>query len=83
MARLPGTTKTGGRVAGTPNKISGDLRAAIIESFEMAGGAEYLLKQSQENPTAYMSLMAKVIPKEVEMKVTGTQIFATSEDAKL
>lgn len=64
--------KTGGRQKGTPNKVSRDLRAAIIEAFYAGGGVTYLIEQSTANPVAFMSLLGKVVPKEVEATVTGS-----------
>lgn len=63
--------KTGGRTKGTPNKISRDIREAVLESFSKVGGAEYLAKQAHENPTAYLSLLGKVLPMAVSGEVTG------------
>jgi hypothetical protein len=57
--------KTGGRVAGTPNKINGDVKAMILGALTAAGGEEYLLKQAHENPTAFMTLLGKVLPLQV------------------
>lgn len=58
--------KTGGRQAGTPNKITADLKRAILEAAEAAGGdggtAGYLTLQAHENPAAFMSLLGKVLP---------------------
>ena len=58
--------KTGGRVKGTPNKITADLKRAILEAAEAAGGeggtAGYLTRQADENPAAFMTLLGKVLP---------------------
>lgn len=58
--------KTGGRTKGTPNKITADLKRAILEAAEAAGGeggtAGYLTRQANENPAAFMTLLGKVLP---------------------
>ena len=54
--------KTGGRVAGTPNKLSGDVKAMILGALEQKGGVDYLVKQADDNPTAFLSLVGKVLP---------------------
>lgn len=59
--------KTGGRVAGTPNRINADLKDMIITALSAAGGVQYLKRQADENPSAFMSLVGKVLP----MQVTG------------
>lgn len=60
--RKPGTPKTGGRQKGTPNKISADVKAMVLEALSNAGGADYLLKQAKENPNAFLTLVGKVLP---------------------
>lgn len=54
--------KTGGRVAGTPNKISGDVKAMVLSALEKKGGVDYLVEQADQNPTAFLSLVGKVLP---------------------
>jgi hypothetical protein len=61
--------KTGGRVKGVPNKLTGDIKAMIVEAFKKAGGVEYLVKQSQVNPIAFMGLVGKVLP----LQISGDQ----------
>ena len=66
VGRPKGTPKTGGRKKGTPNKISSALKEAILEAAEQAGGEHgtvgYLVVQAHANPTAFMSLLGKVLP---------------------
>lgn len=61
--------KTGGRKAGTPNKLTASVKDAIEQAFEQAGGVGYLVQQSQDNPVAFMSLIGRVIPKDVTVQV--------------
>lgn len=67
--RKPGTPKTGGRQKGTPNKINALLKDAILQAAEAAGGpggmVGYLTLQAHENPSAFMSLLGKVLPQQV------------------
>lgn len=55
-----------GRPKGSPNKITADLKRAILEAAEAAGGeggtAGYLTRQADENPAAFMTLLGKVLP---------------------
>ncbi len=63
MAGRPkGIPKTGGRKAGTPNKINADLKAMILTALGNAGGVEYLTTQANANPVAFMTLVGKVLP---------------------
>ena len=59
--------KTGGRKKGTPNKLTGDVRAMILGALEDVGGRKYLVTQAKQNPTAFLTLVGKVLP----MQVTG------------
>lgn len=65
ISKVPGS----GRQKGVTNKDNANIRAMILESLSMAGGVEYLYRQSQEQPVAYLGLIAKVIPKEVEATI--------------
>lgn len=64
-----------GRPKGAVNKNSKLLKDAILEAAEKAGNkfgkeglVSYLEHQAKENPSAYMSLMGKVLP----LQVTGS-----------
>lgn len=55
------------RRKGIPNKVSGSIREMILMALDKAGGVEYLVKQAQYNPVAFMGLLGRVLP----MQVTG------------
>ena len=67
MAGL-GAPKTGGRQAGTPNKLSADVRAMILAALERAGGEDYLVQQASANPRAFLSLLGRILPTQVTGK---------------
>lgn len=52
-----------------PAKLTADVRQMIVEAFEKAGGVEYLARQAEANPQAFMALLGKILPKDVN--VTG------------
>ncbi len=56
-----------GRVRGTPNKITKALKDMILTALDRKGGADYLERQADENPQAFMTLLGKVLP----LQVTG------------
>lgn len=58
--------KTGGRTKGTPNKVTGELKDMILTALENKGGVKYLERQAEDNPTAFMSLVGKVLPMTVQ-----------------
>jgi hypothetical protein len=71
MSKVEGKRpKTGGRTKGTPNKVTGLLKDAIIQAATDAGGGDlvlYLKDQAQQNPGPFLGLLGKVLP----MQVTG------------
>lgn len=78
-----------GRPKGSVNKTTGLLKDAILLAADKAGGkggmVGYLHKQAQENPTAFMTLLGKVLPTQVNTKVDVTdplkQLFAEIADS--
>lgn len=58
--------RRGGRQKGTPNKLSADVKAMVLEALDKAGGANYLFAQAHANPTAFMTLVGKVLPMQVQ-----------------
>lgn len=64
-----------GRKAGVPNKINGDVKEMILGALQDAGGKDYLLQQAMANPTAFMALIGKVVPKDVKLEADGKMTF--------
>jgi hypothetical protein len=56
-----------GRVKGVPNKVTGELKEMILQALAGAGGVDYLMVQARETPTAFLTLVGKVLP----LQVTG------------
>lgn len=63
---LIGKGKAGpGRPKGIPNKTTTALKEMILQALgeaHVGGGIEYLKKQAADNPTAFLSLVGKVLP---------------------
>ena len=56
-----------GRPKGAPNKVTAAIKEMIESALDKAGGVDYLVAQSRENPVAFMGLVGKVLP----MQITG------------
>ena len=56
-----------GRKKGTPNKNTGLLKEMILQALDEqdGGGIAYLKRQAENNPTAFMTLLGKVLPTQV------------------
>jgi hypothetical protein len=37
----------------------------IVAALDVAGGTEYLARQAEQNPTAFMGLLSKVLPLQI------------------
>lgn len=62
MPAHKGQPKVGGRQKGTPNKVTKALKDMILGALNNAGGEEYLQRQADENPSAFLVLVGKVLP---------------------
>ena len=71
-----------GRVKGVPNKTTADIKAMILGALSDVGGQSYLAEQAHENPVAFMGLIAKVLPKEVNAEVRGSIELVLAERLK-
>ena len=69
-----------GRPKGSSNKVTKALKDMILGALDDAGGQAYLTAQASENPTAFLSLIGKVLPSEVKNDVSGT-LFVVWENA--
>jgi hypothetical protein len=65
MSFIPGKPKTGGRQAGTPNRLTGLFREAVLCVYERLGGHDAFLQWARENPTEYYKIAARLIPTEM------------------
>lgn len=65
MAKPKGLPKSGGRKKGTPNKQTAAVKDMVLAALDGVGGIAYLKRQAEENPTAFMTLVGKVIPTQV------------------
>lgn len=60
--------KSGGRAAGTPNKMSATVKENILAVFNRLEGTAGMAKWAQENPTHFYQIYSKLLPTEVEQK---------------
>jgi hypothetical protein len=71
-----------GRPKGATNKLTTTVREAILAAFDEVGGADYLAQQAKDNPVAFMSLLAKVLPTQIDLKTKGEPIKIIVERAE-
>jgi len=75
MPFLPGKTKTGGRQAGVPNRLTTAFREAVQVVYERLGGHEAFLQWARENPTEYYRIAARLIPTEISEKSNDNRVM--------
>lgn len=53
-----------GRVKGTPNKVTRELKEMILGALDQSGGVEYLVERANDPKTAsaFLTLLGKVLP---------------------
>jgi hypothetical protein len=82
MARPKGQPKLGGRKKGTPNKLNAAVKDMILQALNEAhedGGVAYLKEQATKSPTAFLSLVGKLVPLDLKASVDagGLQVVFT------
>jgi hypothetical protein len=63
-----------GRPKGSQNKTTKAVKEMILAALDKVGGEDYLVQQSEENPTAFLTLVGKVLPLQVDANVTGNVV---------
>lgn len=57
-----------GRPKGSLNKVSAAVKDMVAQALDQAGGVDYLVTQSRDNPTAFLTLIGKIIPVQQDIK---------------
>lgn len=73
VSPLTGAPTPGGRPKGVRNKLT-NLRDAVLEAFDTVGGPAYLVQLAQgtqSDRAAFVSLVSKVLPTQVNAQVEG------------
>jgi hypothetical protein len=63
----PGDPKppTSGRRPGVTNRVTRQVQDMVRQALDQAGGVEYLVRQAEAEPRAFLALVGKVIPRNV------------------
>lgn len=54
-----------GRPKGSANKTTTEVKEMILQALQQAGGIEYLVAQAHDKPAAFLTLVGKVMPLQV------------------
>ncbi len=69
---MKGAKTGGGSRKGVPNKLTFELKTMIEGALQDAGGQEYLKRQATESPAAFLSLVGKLLPKDINANLMGS-----------
>ena len=58
-----------GRPRGLANKLTTEVREMVLAALEEAGGVDYLRRQADENPVAFIALLGKLLPRSGTLEV--------------
>ena len=61
-----------GRPKGSLDKGNAALREMILAALDGVGGQEYLQRQAEQKPVAFLALIGKVLPTTLEGNVSGS-----------
>ena len=69
MARVSNLRGPGpGRPKGCRNHVTLELKEMIEKALMKAGGVRYLEEQAKANPSAFLTLVAKLLPRDVNLQ---------------
>jgi hypothetical protein len=79
---LPGHGVTGGRVAGSRNRLTGAFLEALAQDFEQGGAAAIKIVRIEE-PATYLRVIASLLPKEFAISDAKLSELGDEEIASL
>lgn len=57
-----------GKPPGTQNKLTAKVKEAIEAAFDTVGGKDYLVAVAKDDPKTFCALLAKVLPKDINLE---------------
>lgn len=69
VTRLPPNAGKG-RKAGVPNRLTSSVKQMILGALDDLGGQAWLTAQAKADPRAFMSLLGRILPSEIQMDAT-------------
>ena len=62
MAGTGGRREGAGRPKGVPNRLNRDIKEMVLGALSDVGGREYLAARAIDTPTAFLTLVGKILP---------------------
>ncbi|OFC61023.1 hypothetical protein BAE30_06300 [Acidithiobacillus caldus] len=61
-----------GRKKGVPNRLTASVKQMILGALDDLGGQAWLTEQARADPRAFMSLLGRILPSEIQMDANVT-----------
>ena len=68
-----------GRPKGSPNKITHDMREAFTQTLDELGGVDYLKQFAQKNPKVFVTLLAKMLPRQISADISDSRYVSSAD----
>ncbi len=83
LGQFPKGYKGTGRQPGTANKVTKNMKAMVMGALNAGkGGQHYLEIQKWEQPVAFMTLLGKFVPKNIDLRtVTRIEVITGMDPA--
>jgi hypothetical protein len=69
-----------GRAKGSTNKLTKTVKEAIEIAFNNVGGHKYLERMADKEPKAFLALLGKVIPQQINANVQAALLPGSIDD---
>lgn len=61
-----------GRKKGVPNRLTSSVKQMILGALDDLGGQAWLTEQARADPRAFLSLLGRILPSEIQMDANVT-----------
>jgi hypothetical protein len=78
----PGNRASPGRPRGSPNRSTSELKSAILQALDAAGGISYLTKLATSEPKVFATLLLRLLPS-VPADASGNEVLLIDHDPDL
>lgn len=63
-----------GRKKGELNKVTRNLKAAILQAFDKVGGVRWLVTLAESDPRAFAALLGRILPNEIRAEIENNLV---------
>ena len=72
-----------GKPKGATNKLTREVKQMIVEALDGAGGVDYLIAKADTHPAAFLALVGRVLPLQVQAEVKHDVAGLSDETQRL